>query len=581
MRHKQVFGLFTVIFTLTLLAVSINAQVAVNNVYTIPANFSAVLDPASEFDAGVILVAETSPLQDPAYVGWKIVSNPYLGSFNRISNSKWFCYFSKKNSSTCGYMPFIDGKSDGSAQYELGVTAFSASEQSLPKSVTITPGEVKLRERVREIKENNLVTIIIAPQAIVKGEPQYTIYRADDLSTVDSGPLEFLPDIAQYRFNRTLAGGRYYISFEFVTTDKGSGGFVDYIELGGPEASGVLDIDEGKDQATANFGDSYSKEFEIRNPLNKQFDNLSASLPENIKNVLEVLLSKPTLTSKEKIKYTIKADIKSSLFVNSFIELYSGLGAAKKLLQKIPINLKIDLVGQTPGGTAGPSLSLVDPVWTSKEYQLSDEVSTEITVKNAGTGDLEITGIDAKEGLSAVPVEYSVSAPKISSKEEKLILKLRPATAALYKGKITVKSNGGSKDVFVSVKVYSNLRADLDTLKTSIISKKTDLKSKYSDDIVSTLFSSIDLQVQNAENSLTNKDYGDAQENIMKTKAQLELLSRLPEPPAGLSPLLIIIVVVIIAGVILFYKKKDLFSKKKKQEEFSEDENFEEEEPEA
>jgi len=152
--YRQVLGLFTILFSLALLAVSINAQVAVNSVYTIPANFSAVLDPASEFDAGVILVAETTALQDPAYVGWKIISNPYLGSFHKISDSKWFCYFSKKTSSNCGYMPFIDGKSDGSAQYELGITAFSAPEQSLQKSVIITPGEVKLRERVREINNN-------------------------------------------------------------------------------------------------------------------------------------------------------------------------------------------------------------------------------------------------------------------------------------------------------------------------------------------------------------------------------------------------------------------------------------------
>src|SRR3989344_2388712 len=340
MRQNQHIALLTAMLSIAALAFAANAQVDVSSVYTIPVNFSA--------SHPMLLLAETSELQDPASVGWKVVSFPNLGSFNRISASKWFCYFSNFNQSNCGPIPFAE--SGSGVKYDLDITAFSANGKSAVKAFSVSPGELKLNVVAKELDENRFLEIIAAEKATVQGDPKYTILKAEDLSYFDSGNLELVPSSGHHRLNRTLPSGKYYISYEFTTVDKGSGGFVEYVQIGGEEAEGSLDADPATDEAKAEIGESYSKEYSIRNQLNQEF-NLTYEVASDIKDIVKITLSKMSIASKETIKYTVKAEnLRSNYFINSFFELYTGTGTARKLLNKIPIRLKIELTGQAQGG---------------------------------------------------------------------------------------------------------------------------------------------------------------------------------------------------------------------------------------
>ena len=557
--------ILTVFLSLAILGVSVHAQV-VNNVYTIPGNFSANLP--------VLLVAETTDLQEPTYVGWDIATDPHLGSFKKLSSTKWSCYFSTKDS-TCGDIPFNQGGSG--VKFDLDITAFSGKDSSPVKAFSVTPGDLDLvtvDHEIGKVNEGSVFITVAAKNAVVQGSPKYSIYRSEDLSLFDSGDLVKRTFTGDYQLNRTLPGGKYFIAFEFLS-DKGSGGFADYVEIGGAGSSGSLDVDSVKDEKTLNLGETYSNDFSIKNPLNQDFGNLTAVVSSDIKDVVKIALERASIVSKGTLKYTIKAEnIRTGYLINSFFELYSGTGAAKKLLNKIPINLKINLAGQAFGGST-PSLVLVNPIW-SGEYLTSDEIKTDITIRNGGGGELQVSGIEAKEGLTSSVVKAEPVTEKITTGEAKLTVKLQTASPETYSGKITVKSNGGEKDIFVKIKVYSNLQSDLADVKAAFNTGKEDLKKKYSDDVVNGLVSSIDLNIQTAENAINNKQYSQADESLGKAKAQLLILARLPEPPAGMSPLIIVVVIIVVVVAIVIYKKK-IFSKKKPTEE---EKYYEDEEPE-
>ncbi len=560
-----ILGIF---FSIAVLAISASAQPVVNNVYTIPGNFSAKLP--------VLLVAETSDLQEPSYVSWDIVTDPHLGSFKKLSSNKWLCYFSPKDS-TCGDVPFDQG--GAGVSFGLDITAFSGKESSAVKQLSVNPGELELVTVDHEIGktgEGSVFITVAAKNAVVSGTPKYSIYKAGDLSLFDSGDLAKRTFTGDYLLNRTLPGGQYFVAFEF-SSDKGSGGFVDYIELGGPGSTGSLDVDVARDEKTHSLGETYTGDFSIRNPLNQEFTNLSVVVADDIKDVVKVVLEKATIASKATLKYTVKVEnIRTGMFINSFFELYSGAGAAKKLLNKVPINLKINLAGQAFGGS-NPSLVLSNPIW-SGEYLSSEEIRTEITIRNGGGGELQISGIEAREGLSSSVIKSDPVTDKITSGEAKLVLKLQTTAPDTYTGKVTVKSNWGDKDVAVSIRVYGDLQTDLTDTRATFDKAKEELKKKYSEDVVSSLASSIDLNLQTADNHISNKQYSQAQESLEKAKAQILLLGRLPDVPAGISPLVIIIVIVIVAVALFVYKKK--FLKGKTAEQTEEEKYYEEEEAE-
>ena len=57
-------------------------------------------------DKPAIWLIATPSLSEPARVSWQTIGVSGSGSFNKISDTKWFCYFSNDQFSTCGSSPF-------------------------------------------------------------------------------------------------------------------------------------------------------------------------------------------------------------------------------------------------------------------------------------------------------------------------------------------------------------------------------------------------------------------------------------------------------------------------------------------
>ncbi len=546
---------------LVLIAYPAYAQVSVNNAYTIPANFTANSD--------VLLVVETT---EADYAAFNVISQEYLGSLQKVSLTKWVCYFAGEGS-TCGSIPFKQGGSG--VTYSLDITAFKGDSASQRYGVDFTPSNVEAVVVSGPGQTDNSLYLTVSAKSAVTSSAKYTIYNANTLD-VYNGPIPMVADqfTGHYTLNETnIPAGSYYISFEF-DTDKGAAGFTRLYTIGGQGSAGRLNVDPATDTATLNSGETYTKKFNIRNPTTQGFNNLTISLPSGINNTVKILLDSTSINAGSTIGYTLRIDaLRKSLSIDSSFDIYSESGT--RLLNNVPIKLDVSVSGQLSSGTE-PLLLLSDQIW-SGEYKISEDVSKQITVSNGGVGELEITKVEGS-GIPNSAITFDPIGKLSGSDTAILTIHLKSDSAAEMKGKITVSSNGGSKDIIVNVDIFEDLEQIVTSLEAELASQKTELEKKYSKDVADSIAGDIELELTNANNFISNNDYSSAQTSIDKAKARLSMLSKLPAGGGAINPLLLVVPIIIIVLALVLYKMKDKFSRspKKKEEtdEFTDEEEY-------
>jgi len=560
-------------FAVLLLSVTSAQALEITKVYTLPENVSA--------GHPYLFVAETTALPEgSSRVSW-IVTAPGTstgGSFNKISSTKWFCYLSDKETTNCGPIIF-DTASSGVV---FDVVAESPSE-SKGSQFIFNSGELKFIEKDFTVDNNNTVFIGLNIDGNVQGDVKYTIYD-NKLVVVKSGKMDYLPQTSiNYKLNTQLSAGEYYIVLEADSTDKGSGGYVYYVKVGGQVFSSELNIPSIKETTSKNLGEPYQKTIKIENPTDKIFSNLSVEVPQELRSLIKATLDKQDLAANGEVNLEFKIEnLRTSLFLDNFLELYAGTN--KTLVGKVPVKLSINLLGQASGG--GPLASLSPSYWLTEGQPLaSDTLTKTFSVTNIGNADLSVSSYSL-ENLPNDSVKVTLPSGAISpGSSSDISVELKPTQAGLFTGKIKLATNGGDKEIEVNIKVFSNLANQIQSLKTEVQDKEDDLLKKgYVKEQLDDIFSSIKSDLDQAQQDYNRGDHDSARISFAIAQGKFSSVDDLLKLPTagsggGTGLLLPILVLIILLAVgFLLYKKK--FSKKKKKDEFEEEfenEEFEEE----
>lgn len=207
------------------------------SVYTIPGNISV--------NSSFLWVAEVPNSGEDTRVSWVViglVESGALGSFERLGD-KWFCDFER----TCGLNPFpMAGVYDSNIYITLkgGV---------LIKEQVITVSELRLDPHIY-VAGNEVLVQVNVPGYSGSAVLRYSLYDANTLAAVqiDGGPA-YNKNLAYcncpagfYNTSLSLEDGRYYLSFEAVTTDSKAGGSLHYFAIGEELQPLSVSLDKGE-----------------------------------------------------------------------------------------------------------------------------------------------------------------------------------------------------------------------------------------------------------------------------------------------------------------------------------------------
>lgn len=559
---------FFMLLGIVLLFVAAPVQgLTIDKVYTIPENLSS--------GHPYLFVVETSALlDDSSRVSWSLTTpqKKAAGNFNKISPEKWVCFFADDDTNTCGPIVF-----DNVATGVIIDIYAETPDESKSKQFTFNSGDLKFLEKECCVKGENNIFIGFNVDGNVQGDVRYTIYD-NKLNVVKSDKVAEFPQTSiVYKLDINLSSGEYYIVFEANTSDKGPGGYVKHITLGGKKVISKINVGDIIGTEDKKLGETYQKTIKLENPSNEDFFNLSVESP-NIPN-LKVNLDKTELKAGEYANLEFKIEnIRTSLFIDNSLKIYSGIN--KTLIGEVPINLTINLLAQASGNF--PIASVSPAAWVPDNQPLaSDILSKTFDVNNVGNADLTLNNYTV-EGLPKDKVTVKLHPNPIApGSKGQVFVKFTPPSEGLFTGKIILHSNAAADEAIeVNIRVYKNLINDISSLKADIKNKKSDLiKKGYSEDQINKTFSFIKRKINQAENDYNRNDHDSARINYAIANDQFRAIDNLLAVPSGGNPLgiiQIIIVVIIIALVgFVVYKKK--FSKLKEEDEYY-DEEYDDEE---
>ncbi len=324
----------------------------------IPANVLAISEPTVRFipdnisaNSSFLMIVDPHPEDwESVAVHWSVGGEAYGGYYPKTGllprvNDKWICYFSSTDpSSTCGPTPFTQA-TVGYTPYEMIIYAANQNDYVVNTTVPVEVGSIVLTIQINPTE--NGASITVWADAPVEGV-SYTVYRADTLSEVSTGLLEWYQPIRGYTGDVELSDGEYYAAFT-ASSSSGpdfGGGVVKFnvgavyepsytqIKADSVYWNPVIDLSVSDKASTSRFS--------ITNTGPDTLTDLSARVPSDLSNIMNVVLPSDSLSPNESMHYTITIrNIDSGMDINTNIEILSG----SVVIKKIPAHIKVTVKG--------------------------------------------------------------------------------------------------------------------------------------------------------------------------------------------------------------------------------------------
>ncbi len=537
----------------------------------IPSNFS--------INASFLAVAETTDTGS-IRMSWIV---PGFGSYGQFpkSENKYVCYFSDIDSeNTCGPYPFP--RVTGNLVFTAW--AFDPAGNSASRDTAVNVGGIGIDPLIQI--NGKEVSLAVFPSSAVTGM-QYVVYKND--LTLFQGSRNMECKIVsgsgyQCIANTTLDVGEYFIAFT-ATSSSDFGGDVRKITITGegPVGSGApkkVNADSVNFAALINRNQLYEvSNFKIINLGNQTLSGLSVSVPQGLRNVLNILLQNTTIQPFGSILFSVRlTNIDAPTGVFTFVDVFSG----SDKIGTIPVNITVSVkdvsapVSSTlpvsPNSFSGDFLISVGGV--RQDFTVTNPTSQAIITfgQPSYTGNIQgITTLNTPSGIQ----------PGGSGT---VSVTLSPTSAGQYQGSISIPTDAGLISIIFITNFYPDLSANVDKLKDEF----NDLQASFSSEQTNKLgliISDVDSAIRDAESSFEARNYRQANTNIEIANAKLAMLQSFvapapttngEQPPLPISENIIIIVVaVIIVLVLVVVVLKKV--RKKKGPKGGEEEEFEEE----
>ncbi|MEM7828541.1 MAG: hypothetical protein QW561_04300, partial [Candidatus Aenigmatarchaeota archaeon] len=284
----------------------------------IPENFSA--------NATWLLVVDPKPGPDEVVrVTW---SDTEFGQVPK-SEGRWICLFSNSDpAANCGPNPFTESCMPDSP-CALSIDVRNQRGEKANKTLNLTVGNIRFIPTIDVVKNETkklIITTSITPRIPTVSNLSFKVYDSN-LNVIESGSLNFVPDLLAYRGECNITDGRYYVTISHPLLE-----YEGEVYFGSTMMRKVIGYEEAEIpsiQATKPFqrmllikaGETKSiNECCLKNMQNRSY-NLSFVIPEDIRKYIDVMVTE-SIDSNEQLDYwvTIK-DITSGMHIVSEISI--------------------------------------------------------------------------------------------------------------------------------------------------------------------------------------------------------------------------------------------------------------------
>lgn len=582
-------------FMLLVILVPSVPALATPNITFIPSEFSA--------NSSLILIVDPGQVSEPVSIMWSCPECVFLrhglpeegmGSVPRVGD-KWYCYFSNTdNASNCGPVPFT-ATTYSFSPYNFIVSSMDRYGEIRKRNITLNTGGVGLT--INTSISGNTVEMTVWADTSVSGV-YYTVYSADTVEPVPgmSGSLSYYIPIRGYTGNVTLEHEDYFIEFRANAVIGGDfGGELVKVPLKQPGVvlpDGVvevkdiviepviLDIMINRNQEFEQSG------FEITNLGNVTIRNLSVSVPGHLVDYLEVDLASDTLSPGGHIFFTVTLkNVQNAMWISTNVNLTSN----NTFIKYMPVNITVSVINECidvqPGCVIPTGELSINPMIWKGDFLTYGTESKIFTLTNLGNTTLSNFSYATILGniIDSVAFPGSIIPGGVGA----INVSVRSSSPGSYTGALTVETEAGDRVVLIGVNFYDDVSGDVSSLGDSMDALKNNMTTEQYN-LLSTVISSVESYISNAETDLGYEDYAGAKENYDKAYAAFNTLEgalsaqviTVPPEPMDMSLVLMIAAVVIIAVVAWFLFKKlraRLGRRGAEEEEFEGEEEFEEE----
>ncbi|MBN2043177.1 MAG: hypothetical protein JW754_05225 [Candidatus Aenigmarchaeota archaeon] len=318
----------------------------------------------------------------------------------------------------------------------------------------------------------------------------------------------------------------------------------------------LIEITPSSVSDLVNKSSSYRKTLAVRN-LRDVTLNLSLITTGDIKSS-HVSLSKTHLASQET----------GSLMINVSSVDNNMEGTVRVITGGIELAIPVEILTEEkkpgcpecpecPEFTGGSSVLSVTNSLGSKMISIemveNSEFTETIKIKNTGSSSLSSFSFSAGGDLSYIESDMSMELSGVSvagGSSEEVDLAINPYSSGTYSGPLTITSGGNSDSVYIHIIVYPEMYSDIQNAQDDLRQMQSSLSS--------TLYSTIDSYLRDADSAYSLENYQEAQAKLDKANVLLSTARTVGLSPGGggggFDPtIIIIIVIVIIAGVGIFY----------------------------
>ncbi len=542
------------------------------------------------FDKPFIWLVTTPALVEPARVSWQVTGGG-SGNFNKIADTKWFCFFSSDQTSTCGPTPFTSAGGGTSRNYLVTIKSGQLNNNGEAGVVQIS--QLPALAAAVYKADLNLGYMEGSGFTDTSATVKYKVLSAIDPSVeIRAGPANYSAGPGRFEADfktNPLAAGKYFLLFELTKNDGKKGGSVGYFEVAAaptqtptPTAkSSPIEADPVSISAKANQTENLEFPSRIRNPTNDSVTNLTAALPSSLTSFMQVLIVNDSIAAGDFVDYKIKIpDVQSSLTLSGKFNI-TGISNGTTVVAEVPFNIKVDVIIPQVGNVESERPILdASPAFFSETLLANKKFIDRITVKNKGKGGLGSFSIEFK-GISRDLIKAELPSEDIPEGGQGFIeIEVTPPAEQKYTGSILIKSNGGEREIGVSFEAFEDISSDIDSLGLKVSSIIANITGKgYTETEAKDIFIDVTADLATAKAEWDSKRYKEAKAAYRLAEGKLQSIENLlasRKPSEGLGILLpVIIIVAVLAVAFVAFRK---FKGKKPEEGYAEDEYEEEEE---
>ncbi len=526
-------------------------------------------------DKPVIWIITTSPLTEPARVSWQTLGVTGAGDFRKISDTKWYCFFSNDNTSTCGPSPF-SGTGGTTRRYQVTVRSAQLNKVYPESTVPISSLNVQPVTYNKDVQSAYMLGGGVFDDNTAK--VSYKVLSAGNLTEVRKGDTKYSFSngfVANFS-DSPLLPGKYFIIFEVTQKSDGkAGGSVAYFEIAGssfPSISPTPKIENGIDVEPAviknklvNQSESLELTFKIKNLMNGSLSNLTASLPPEITSFVDIILPNGTIQSKGSADYKVRLpDIQSGLRIDKTFNI-TGLLDGNTTTVSVPLKIEVDvIIPQRVTVESERPLIDLSPSFFSQKVIVGKGFSDRIFIKNVGKGKLTDFGYELR-GISKEVVKVTLPQGDVApGGQSSVAIEVNPSSEQRYSGTLVITSNGGEREVGIDIDAFEDISEELKLFESRVNERIANItKNGYTEKDAKALFATVLVDVDAAKSSWDSGKYIESKTAYKLAQGKLDGIESLitsSKKDSG-GGILIPLIIIIVIGVLAFFLIKKMKSR--------------------